>query len=105
MAKSRRRRPVAAAPALARRPLAAADRPVLANRQVAPAHEWHWRTFPVFFTLGATLFLTALLCEAISHSADLVLVVIPGALLLAGALAHLVSVYFVWPWLARSRRQ
>jgi hypothetical protein len=68
----------------------------LARRRVSPAREWRWRTFPVFFTFAATLFLTALVGQIVEATGRLSVgvLVLPGAIALAIALAHLVSVLF-----------
>ena len=71
--------------------------PTLMRRPITPVREWHWRTFPVFFTFAATLFCTALLAEVVSGSASVTLLVVPGALAFAAALSHLVSVRFLAP--------
>ncbi len=66
--------------------------PLLAGRRVAPAREWRWRTFPVFFTFGATLFGAAVLATL-----SLSVLFLLGVLVLAAGLAHLVTVLVIAP--------
>src|SRR5690242_20106656 len=56
--------------------------PTLAGRPIASAREWRWRTFPVFFTFAATLFLTVAAAAILPG----LLLLIAGGLLFALAL-------------------
>jgi hypothetical protein len=69
----------------------------LGGRRVAAPRDWRWRTFPVFFTFSATLFLTALVVELGRNTAVGPLVLILGAIPLSAALAHLVVARFIAP--------
>src|SRR5579885_2543537 len=95
MAKPRRKR--VAAPAPARRLPEQRQGPTLVHRRVAPAREWRWKTFPVYFTFALTFFLTTIVAEAISGSGNLVLLLLPAALALAAGLAHLVVTLLIVP--------
>jgi len=75
--------------------------PTLAGRRIAPSRDWRWRTFPVYFTFGATLFLTAFLSALSTPLASWLWII--GAVVFASALSHLVSVYFVAPRLKPPR--
>lgn len=73
---------------------AGAEIPHLAGKPVARQREWRWRTFPVFFTFAATLFVTSVLTAIVVRALGLNLIEILGALLFAAALSHLVAVHF-----------
>jgi hypothetical protein len=75
--------------------------PTLAGHRIAPSRDWRWRTFPVYFTFGATLFLTAFLSALSTPLASWLWII--GAVVFASALSHLVSVYFVAPRLKPPR--
>ncbi|GEM_PF-2218896 len=66
--------------------------PTLAGRPVARQREWHWRTFPVFFSFAATLFVSSILSALLLRQPGLNIIEIAGALALAMGLAHLISV-------------
>jgi hypothetical protein len=75
--------------------------PTLAGRRIAPAREWRWRTFPVYFTFSATLFVATFLAQLSVTLTNLLWIV--GALLFAGALSHLVTVLIIAPRMRRPR--
>lgn len=99
MARAKRR---TRGPAVARQPVPAPVGPTLAGRRVAPPREWRWRTFPVFLTFAATLFLTALIATISPGLGSLLWIL--GVVLFALALSHLVTVYLIAPRLRPSDR-
>src|SRR6185312_3095314 len=73
-----RREPTPPAPAP---PVAAAARgPTLAGKPVARQREWRWRTFPVFCTFAATLFLSSLLTSLLLREPGLNVIEVIGAM-------------------------
>jgi uncharacterized MAPEG superfamily protein len=91
MPRQRRRRSQANAP----RPEPSG--PTLAGRRVARAPEWRWRTFPVFFTLALSVFVTAVLATLLSGSNSVRILVVLGAAMSAAALSHFITVRFIAP--------
>lgn len=82
-------------PPTARPPIA--QGPMVGGRRVAAPRQWRWRTFPVFCTFAATLFLTTLANLALSPSRGGAVLLILSCLPLAVVLAHLVAVALVGP--------
>lgn len=74
---------------------------MLAGHAAPPARAWRWRTFPVYFTFAATLFLTALLTSIVDGAHGVNIIEALGALAFSVALAHLVVSRLVEPRVAR----
>jgi len=92
MSKNRRRRQRQnVAPAMP----AAVSGFTLAGHRVAPATQWRWRTFPVYFTFASTLFITAFVAQLLAGTRLVNLLVLAGTIALSAGLAHLVSVRFI----------
>ena len=66
-----------------------------------PRPPWRWRTFPVYCTFSATLFLTALVTSIVDGAHGVNIIEALGALAFSIALAHVVVSRLIEPRVSR----